>query len=279
MDPVTGRWPSRDPIGERGGLNLYGFVGNNGVNAWDMLGLRDISQNEQNTIDALRQWANQLRNAPNASERFPDLPNAIEALVDDIVDFITSIEGEEDPANLRIGLTALELWADKETALSYDRSDENMATCNILVADVLVSEGFEVELIRRPSRLWLGFRIPGTSEWHQDKTLGEFKVVWRIKADDADSGSEQNEIVKVKLDQPLKGKKGGRMANPTTPEGERPPKFGDIISYPGHIGIYLGRDLYISSTTSDPTGTQDRGIGINIKNRAAGLNQIYRSAE
>jgi RHS repeat-associated protein len=38
-DPVTGRWPSRDPIGERGGINLYGFVGNDGVNVWDRLGL------------------------------------------------------------------------------------------------------------------------------------------------------------------------------------------------------------------------------------------------
>jgi RHS repeat-associated protein len=37
-DPVTGRWPSRDPIGERGGVNLYGFVGNDGVNQWDYLG-------------------------------------------------------------------------------------------------------------------------------------------------------------------------------------------------------------------------------------------------
>ena len=31
-------WPSRDPIAERGGVNLYGFVGNNGVNKWDYLG-------------------------------------------------------------------------------------------------------------------------------------------------------------------------------------------------------------------------------------------------
>ena len=38
-DPVTGRWPSRDPIGERGGVNLYGFVGNDGVNYWYNLGL------------------------------------------------------------------------------------------------------------------------------------------------------------------------------------------------------------------------------------------------
>ena len=39
-DPVTGRWPSRDPIEERGGVNLYGFVGNDGVNRLDYLGMR-----------------------------------------------------------------------------------------------------------------------------------------------------------------------------------------------------------------------------------------------
>jgi hypothetical protein len=38
-DPVTGRWPSRDPIAENGGLNLYGFVGNDGVDGYDILGL------------------------------------------------------------------------------------------------------------------------------------------------------------------------------------------------------------------------------------------------
>jgi RHS repeat-associated protein len=37
-DPETGRWPSRDPIEENGGVNLYGFVGNDGLNDWDYLG-------------------------------------------------------------------------------------------------------------------------------------------------------------------------------------------------------------------------------------------------
>ncbi len=36
-NPETGRWPNRDPIGEAGGLNLYGFVGNDWVNCWDLL--------------------------------------------------------------------------------------------------------------------------------------------------------------------------------------------------------------------------------------------------
>ena len=38
-DGPSGRWPSRDPIEERGGLNLYGFVENDGVNEWDLLGM------------------------------------------------------------------------------------------------------------------------------------------------------------------------------------------------------------------------------------------------
>ena len=38
FDPVTGRWPSRDPIGERGGKNLYGFVFNSPLGFIDLLG-------------------------------------------------------------------------------------------------------------------------------------------------------------------------------------------------------------------------------------------------
>ena len=38
-DANLGSWLSRDPIEEQGGLNLYGFVGNNVVNNWDLLGM------------------------------------------------------------------------------------------------------------------------------------------------------------------------------------------------------------------------------------------------
>lgn len=38
-DPVTGRWPSRDPIGEDGGENLYNYTINNPINQIDVLGL------------------------------------------------------------------------------------------------------------------------------------------------------------------------------------------------------------------------------------------------
>lgn len=35
-----GSWPSRDPIGTRGGRNLYAFVGNRAPNAIDVVGLK-----------------------------------------------------------------------------------------------------------------------------------------------------------------------------------------------------------------------------------------------
>ena len=38
-DPRQGRFINRDPIGEEGGINLYGFVGNSPTNAIDYLGL------------------------------------------------------------------------------------------------------------------------------------------------------------------------------------------------------------------------------------------------
>ena len=41
-NPGTGRWLSRDPIEENGGVNLYGFVGNQPVSNVDALGLSPV---------------------------------------------------------------------------------------------------------------------------------------------------------------------------------------------------------------------------------------------
>ncbi len=38
-DAQTGRWTTKDPIGLGGGLNLYGYVGNDPINETDVLGL------------------------------------------------------------------------------------------------------------------------------------------------------------------------------------------------------------------------------------------------
>ncbi len=58
-DPLTGRWPSRDPIEEEGGLNLYGFIGNSSTWWIDYLGLIEGT----NSADPL----NQRWNANNSN--------------------------------------------------------------------------------------------------------------------------------------------------------------------------------------------------------------------
>ncbi len=37
---TLGKWQTRDPIGEKGGLNIYGFLGNDSINNYDILGLK-----------------------------------------------------------------------------------------------------------------------------------------------------------------------------------------------------------------------------------------------
>jgi RHS repeat-associated protein len=46
-NPNTGRWPNHDPIGERGGCNLYGFVANDPLNLIDLLGNKIITNEEE----------------------------------------------------------------------------------------------------------------------------------------------------------------------------------------------------------------------------------------
>ena len=43
--PRLGSWTAKDPIGDEGGLNLYGMVGNTAVNATDAYGLRPFASN------------------------------------------------------------------------------------------------------------------------------------------------------------------------------------------------------------------------------------------
>ena len=63
-DPVTGRWLNRDPIEEQGGYNLYAFVGNDGLNYWDYLGLTtdgNLGGDDTRTPEEIKQEIEDLR--------------------------------------------------------------------------------------------------------------------------------------------------------------------------------------------------------------------------
>ena len=59
-NPTTGRWISRDPIEENGGLNLYGFVGNDPTSFVDPIGEKKIEGTCRNvrtrTVYTLKSW-------------------------------------------------------------------------------------------------------------------------------------------------------------------------------------------------------------------------------
>lgn len=48
--PAIGRWINRDPIGETGGINLYGFVQNNPITNYDQLGLTSCKGAVMNAV-------------------------------------------------------------------------------------------------------------------------------------------------------------------------------------------------------------------------------------
>ncbi len=84
-DPGTGRWVSRDPIGERGGFNLYGYVGENPVSSVDPLGrsAKDVARiissfhiiTGQMTGDGLRDPNGTYNNTCRALPWLPGCPN------------------------------------------------------------------------------------------------------------------------------------------------------------------------------------------------------------
>jgi RHS repeat-associated protein len=56
--PELGRWVNRDPIEEKGGINLYGMVGNDAVNRVDVLGL---AEKMSTTIKLTMFWEYEVR--------------------------------------------------------------------------------------------------------------------------------------------------------------------------------------------------------------------------
>jgi RHS repeat-associated protein len=86
-DPATGRWPSRDPIEEQGGVNLYGFVNNNPIGFVDVLG-RDVAN---------APGVNDPRSFNNPKPH--DVHNHAKRIWDERQKLLKSVVGGEDPGS------------------------------------------------------------------------------------------------------------------------------------------------------------------------------------
>ena len=73
-NPSTGRWLSRDPIGERGGLNRYGFVRNCPISRFDPFGLEEQGpQNFKAICDMAKRLRGEIDKLPQTSLKRPFL--------------------------------------------------------------------------------------------------------------------------------------------------------------------------------------------------------------
>jgi len=78
--PHLGRWPSRDPIGEEGGLNLYGFIRNCPYNNHDYYGLTTLEGFARSTTPRWLQDLFDERTIPDAVRPDSNIPNPTEHL-------------------------------------------------------------------------------------------------------------------------------------------------------------------------------------------------------
>jgi len=228
-------WPSRDPIGENGGENLYGFVGNDGVDNVDLFGLRPLSNEENQVLAGLE------REAQAAAEKSPKLAEALRAVAKDFQALIEAVPKGEKPTNVGVVSGALQIWNSPKLSKRYESGEVFM--CSSFARRTLFLGGFR------------DFGDPTAAQFTNggDK-IGKvnLRVVYEI-------GGENGK--NVKLDD-------WTVVDATTVKDIREPRMSDIISYglantfkvdSSHIGVYLGQGLFVSATTKlgDPTPVGD----------------------
>ena len=142
-DPTVGRWLHRDRLGGRGGLNIYGMVGNNTVNDSDYLGL--LSEAEKSCICDLidsmgdqEQFESKIRDSINFSGEGNTA--AGQQRVIDALSKMGKSKGKNGGASVGFSLLAKFICEDKS---DRDVVLENGADASI-VGDIY--KGFEMHL-------------------------------------------------------------------------------------------------------------------------------------
>lgn len=92
-NPNTGRWLSRDPLEEAGGENLYGFVGNNPISIFDVLGL------EWKGCDKRDSSKSRVEVTCDCDDTVKDLATLIELEPKEYVRWLSATDGKGLPAS------------------------------------------------------------------------------------------------------------------------------------------------------------------------------------
>lgn len=164
---MTGRWPSRDPIEESGGLSLYGFVENNSLNGYDLLGLDQLGE------DIKSEWLDRLG-------------NLVLPLIGDLVNLLGSTVSFSDSE----GSIASDSLVQNRLDLYYDQLCREKHSGKGKAETISVPAGVSIHLGMTPvfdineSAFWLGSTNP-----HAKTVSGSFSCCF-LKAGGYESKTE-----------------------------------------------------------------------------------------
>lgn len=145
--PIIGRWLGRDPLEEKGGLNLYAFVRNNPVNAWDILGrdafimyigwdyINNCPILDEGDADLSQRYSNSLTDT-QLSQMFGMHADQVMAYVGDVIDKNEKAKAQATAINKMMA----NLNAGAAESLSNDISkslSENLAGIEGAITDAL----------------------------------------------------------------------------------------------------------------------------------------------
>jgi hypothetical protein len=99
-----GIWPSRDPIEEKGGVNLYAFVGNNPIGKWDYLGLTifiiPLDGPLRDFIDD-QVYINQ--NSPDSEVVKSNIESEYQKIIDKYKDYLNAVDTDQIEKIIKAG--------------------------------------------------------------------------------------------------------------------------------------------------------------------------------
>ncbi|MGB0155106.1 MAG: RHS repeat domain-containing protein [Verrucomicrobiales bacterium] len=144
-DSLTGRWLSRDPIAERGGWNLYGFVGNQPTGVIDLLGLSSFSPEE--VCNCLDITVNERKvNSFTGNVKTRAIPGNKINRSGRIGDWSPSVDFE---------------WKDSEECKKCDEDNESKHRTRVIVRKFNTSNGDETPLSSNSTQMDPDFPVLG----------------------------------------------------------------------------------------------------------------------
>ena len=143
--PYLGRWLTRDPIGELGGWNLYGFVQNSPMNVWDELGLDFIAVADRSVAFkydpiyfhfSIQYWKTcykpELRKSKKPKQIKKEDKNAVKLasveLLNDSGWKVWKLERVNSLKKFIYNLDTEKVWTVDEVGISYIHFDDNGTT-------------------------------------------------------------------------------------------------------------------------------------------------------